>query len=294
MMAPKKSKTRSKKGKITKVSSTEPNRVENALRESEEKFRTIFNNASDAFFFIDSEGRFIDVNRGACELTGYNYDELLQMRPHDFAGPDAAPLIPEHVREVQEKGSMLFETQINPKEGKPIPVEISARLIEYRGKKTFLAIVRDTTERKKAETARLLHEKAMASSPSGIVITDLKGKITYLNDSFMNIIGQKNKERLLELLHERCSHGGSPRPSHHRLCTGQRRAGPLQPGGDRTEGSVQGDGVLRPVSVYPNRRLTHGRSGPADTRKVYASCTTGLNFHSFGLSYPLALANSLA
>jgi PAS domain S-box-containing protein len=193
-MTPKKSKARSKKGKITRVGGSKPNRVENALRESEEKFRTIFNNASDAFFFINSEGRFIDVNRGACELTGYNYDELLQMRPHDFGGTGAVPLIPENVREVQEKGSILFETQIKSKKGEPIPVEISARLIEYRGKKAFLAIVRNTADRKKAETARLLHEKAMASSPSGIVITDLKGKITYLNDAFVEIIGHKNKE----------------------------------------------------------------------------------------------------
>ena len=197
MMALKKSKTRLETGKITKVSGKEPNRVENALLESEEKFRTIFNNASDAFFFIDSEGRFIDVNRVACELTGYTYDELLQMRPHDFRGPNAIPLIPENVREVQEKGAILFETQIRNKTGEQIPVEISARLIEYHGKKTFLAIVRDTKERKKAETARLLHEKAMASSPSGIVITDLKGKITYLNDAFMKIIGEKHKEEQL-------------------------------------------------------------------------------------------------
>jgi PAS domain S-box-containing protein len=197
MMAPKKSKTLSKKGKITSVGGAEPNRVENALRESEEKFRTIFNNASDAFFFIDSEGRIIDVNRGACELTGYDYDELVKMKPHDFSGPDSVPLIPENIREVQEKGSILFETQITPKTGEQVPVEISARLIEYRGKKAFLAIVRNTTERKKAETARLLHEKAMASSPSGIVITDLKGKITYSNDAFLDIIGQKAEGELL-------------------------------------------------------------------------------------------------
>ena len=197
MMAPKKSKTCSTKGKITNVSSGEPNRVENALRESEEKFRTIFNNASDAFFFIDSEGRIIDVNQGACDLTGYDYDELIQMRPHDFGGPNSVPLIPENIREVQEKGSILFETQITPKTGELVPVEISARLIEYRGKKAFLAIVRNTTERIKAETARLLHEKAMASSPSGIVITDLKGKITYSNDAFLEIVGQKEDKELL-------------------------------------------------------------------------------------------------
>lgn len=198
MMAPKKSKTDSKKGKVTDIDSSEPNRVENALRESEDKFRTIFNNASDAFFFIDSEGRFIDVNRGACYLTGYTYDELLQMKPHDFGGPNTPPLIPDHIREVQEKGSILFETQITPKKGEQVPVEISARLIEYRGKKALLAIVRDITERKKAETVRLLHEKAMASSPSGIVITDLKGKITYSNDAFLDIIGQKEKGESLE------------------------------------------------------------------------------------------------
>ena len=195
MMAPKKSKTRSNTGKKTIDGCIEPNRAENALRESEEKFRTIFNNASDAFFFIDSEGRFIDVNRGACELTGYNYEELLQMRPHDFG--DTVPLIPHNVREVQEKGSILFETSIKSKKGEKIPVEISARLIEYRGKKALLAIVRDTTERMKAETALLLQEKAMASSPSGILITDLKGKITYMNEAFINIIGYKNKEEPL-------------------------------------------------------------------------------------------------
>ena len=67
---------------------TERKQAEDAVRESEEKFRTLFNNASDAIFIHDLEGRFFEVNQAACERLGYTREELLQMMPNQIDPPD--------------------------------------------------------------------------------------------------------------------------------------------------------------------------------------------------------------
>ena len=130
---------------------TERKRQEEALRENEEKFRTIFNSSSDAIFIHDTSGRFLEVNDVACERLGYTRDELLEMTLMDIDTPEAARIAPEHIRHLHQEGFISFEGAHQRKDGQQFPVEITSRLINYEGETWILSTVRDITERKRAE-----------------------------------------------------------------------------------------------------------------------------------------------
>ncbi|MFX1582357.1 MAG: PAS domain S-box protein [Promethearchaeota archaeon] len=176
---------------------TKKKQVERDLRESEKKFRTLFDNANEAMFIVDFQGNIIEVNRAASELTGYSRKALLTMTAQDITIPDDTTKIPARKKKFEEKGSLVFETVIQPKKRKPIAVEISASAIEYSRRPGMLAVMRDITARQKAEETLRLLEKAVVSSPSGIVITDLNGTIIFANQGYLDVIGKKRKSDII-------------------------------------------------------------------------------------------------
>ena len=132
--------------------------IEAELKEVEEKYRKVFNNANDMIGLNLMEenglpGKFIDINKIGIERLGYTYDEFLNMTPADIIAPDKLSKISENALELSKKGHATFEIIHQSKSGKRIPVEINNHLFELDGKKIALAITRDITERKKAEKA---------------------------------------------------------------------------------------------------------------------------------------------
>ncbi len=132
---------------------TERCRAEEALRESEEKYRTLFDSAGDPILIHDLEGNLLDVNRVAVERFGYSREELLEMTIAEIVSPEFAALMPERIQGLVQQGHMVFETADITRGGRRIPVEISARLITYQGRPAILSTARDITERKQAKEA---------------------------------------------------------------------------------------------------------------------------------------------
>lgn len=132
---------------------TERKLMEELLANSERRYRELFNSASDAIFIHDLEGRFLEVNRVACERLGYSREELLQMTPMDIDSPEYADWVPLRIEELKHSGRIIFETAHVGRNGIIIPTEISSRIIDYEGKPAILSIARDITERKVAEMA---------------------------------------------------------------------------------------------------------------------------------------------
>ncbi len=126
-------------------------RAEEALQHSEEKFRTLFESATDAIEIIDMQGNFIDVNRTAYERLGYTKEELLSMHLSRLDHPDFAEKIPERMEHLKKHGWCVCESAHLRKDGTYMPVEINARIMNLNGKQVFLSTVRDITERKNAE-----------------------------------------------------------------------------------------------------------------------------------------------
>lgn len=125
-------------------------RSQKELEESEEKFRTVMEQASDAIFITNDQGNYVDVNARAAKLTGYKKEELLQMDVNDLF-PYEGLQEPVFKYEDLLKGlPVLTERTIRRKGGDTLTVEISAN---YLGDGRFQGIMRDVTERKKAEEA---------------------------------------------------------------------------------------------------------------------------------------------
>ena len=131
--------------------------ADEALRVSEARFRTFVDHAIDGFFLLDEQLTVIDVNQHACESLGYSREELIGMHPRDFdVGLDEVAI--ERMKDRIAAGKVsTFETCHRRKDGTVFPVEIRARQFEEGGRRLSLNLVRDITERKRAEEERLAH-----------------------------------------------------------------------------------------------------------------------------------------
>ncbi len=130
--------------------------IEEELRESEEKYRLLFNSGQDSLFFYymnadGKPGNFMEVNEIACKRLGYTRDELLNLSPMDINISDNLVKIYAVVEQIQREKHALFEITHVAKNGKQIPVEINSHLFELNGKTAVLSIARDITKRKLAE-----------------------------------------------------------------------------------------------------------------------------------------------
>ncbi|GEM_PF-1191690 len=184
--------------------------LEKRLRESEEKYRMLFNSVNDAIFVHLPEGRFLDVNRVACERLGYSREELLRMSPADVDTPEFAERIPERLRELSGRPA-LFETAHVTRDGSVIPVELSSREINYGGMKAVLSIARDITERKRFE--RRLNEsvqqfRLVAENVKDILwIVDIGMlKLTWVSPSVINVLGYTPEEAIRLKIYDLLTH----------------------------------------------------------------------------------------
>ena len=158
--------------------------AERALRESEERYRTLVEQASDGIFIADGDGKYLDVNSSGCKLSGYTREEILQLSVQDVTKFSAEK--PLRFKELQEGKTIMSEREMVRKDGTLISVEISARQLPDG---RFQEIVRDITERKQAEDRLRQLSQAVEHSPASIVITDINGSIEYVNPKFTAVTG---------------------------------------------------------------------------------------------------------
>jgi PAS domain S-box-containing protein len=135
---------------------TERKRAEEALRESDMRFRTFVDHAADAFFMLDFEqGTIIDVNQRACESLGYTRDELIGMTPL-AVDIDLNPATLESIAKRAATGETVWfdRHRHRRKNGSVFPVEVQTSLFRNGGRRFLLKIARDITERLQADQER--------------------------------------------------------------------------------------------------------------------------------------------
>ena len=132
----------------------EQGEADRACRESEERLARIYASANDGIFVVDPlRDKIVEVNPKAAEILGYTVDELAGI-PMSALHPDEMPLLMEFSEGVISSGSGLSDRlTCRSKGGKKIPVEMSASALHVEGKSLMLMIVRDITERVKADQA---------------------------------------------------------------------------------------------------------------------------------------------
>ncbi|HEY6503764.1 MAG TPA: PAS domain S-box protein [Chitinophagaceae bacterium] len=123
-------------------------KAEERIRESEVKYRTLVEQASDGIFIANFRGEFLVVNPAGCRLSQYSEEELLKMRANELTVQAELQRIPFKFEEILSGKTSTTERKLKRKDGTLLDVEISARII---APDRFLAFVRDISERKKAE-----------------------------------------------------------------------------------------------------------------------------------------------
>ena len=187
------------------VDITNQKRAESELRESEEKYRLLFNSSGDAIFIHDEEERILAVNQQACEQFGYTHAELISMTINQMDSPTDIQYIKERIVHVIKDGSFMFEILHLRKDGLPLPHEVNSRRIIWDGKPAIMSICRDITERKLAEAELRESEEKFrllfncGSDYMAVHVTGKDGqpgKFIQVNDAACKILGYTREEML--------------------------------------------------------------------------------------------------
>jgi PAS domain S-box-containing protein len=193
-------------GKIVKLIGTFQNidkykRAEEALRESEEKYRSLFEESRDTICITTKEGKFIDINQAGLELFGYTKEELMSLNVQEtYANPDDRPRFQQ---EIEKKGFVRdFEIKLCKKDGTEMDClltsilrqAIDGSILRYQG------IIRDITERKRAEDALRESEKRfrdlIETTSDWVWEIDKNGVYTYASPHIRDLLGYQPKEVL--------------------------------------------------------------------------------------------------
>jgi len=159
---------------------TERKHAEDALRESEERYRDLFENANDLIYTHDLAGNITSMNRAGERLTGYTRDEVRRMNIAQFLAPDHLARARDMIsRKLTDGGTTLYELDIVAKDGRRMSVEVNTRLI-LKGRQPVgvQGVARDITARKAAEAAlrasqQQLEEEVCVSTAQAQVGRDL-------------------------------------------------------------------------------------------------------------------------
>jgi PAS domain S-box-containing protein len=169
------------------------------IRESEHRYRTLFESAGDAIFIVEAEGaepgRIVDANPAAAEMHGYTLDELLGLNlVKDLDAPDAATDAPGRIERILQGEWVQAEINHVKKDGTVFPVEINAGLLEFMDRKYILAVDRDISDRKKMED--LILQAKTEWEDTFDTITDM---ITIHDRDFNIIRANKAAQEILQL-----------------------------------------------------------------------------------------------
>jgi PAS domain S-box-containing protein len=174
---------------------------ENALRDSEERYRTILDGIEDAYYETDLSGNLTFFNDSLCDIFGYSGRELLGMNNREYTDRENARRTFEAFNRVYRTGRPAtgVERRIVTKAGQKRDIELSISLIVENGKKTgFRGIVREVTERRAMEAelkkTKSFLQNIMESSKDAIVSTDLAGNIEFATPSIQDLLGYTPKE----------------------------------------------------------------------------------------------------
>ncbi|MCX5802236.1 MAG: PAS domain S-box protein, partial [Proteobacteria bacterium] len=181
---------------------TERRQSEQKLKESEERYRNIFENAVEGIFQTTPEGRFLSVNPALARMMGFSSPEEMvatftDIAKQHYVNPQDRV---KYKKLLEEYGTaQAFETQLYCKDGRKIWVSINARAV--RGKNGnilyYEGTIEDITERKMAVEELLIKDYAIESSINPIFFADLEGNLTYVNSSFLNLWGYKDDKEVL-------------------------------------------------------------------------------------------------
>lgn len=176
---------------------TDQKEIEQELRKSEEKYRTLIEQASDFILIMDKTGKFLDANTNFCKIFGYEREELKSMNILDLYAPGELDRQPPRFGELTSGKSILSNRRVVARDGVIYDIEANVSMLEDG---RIMAIARDVGERKKAEQAiRTIEETRkliMNSALDAIVCADQSGNVIVWTPQAEKVFGWKEEEVL--------------------------------------------------------------------------------------------------
>ena len=177
---------------------TDRKKAENALRESEERFRFLSQSSNEGVFLLE-EGRILDTNLRGAELFGYSPEEMIGISVLDLTAPESREKLISHV---QSGYDQPYEAVGQKKDGQTFLGEIQGKNISYLGRPMRATVIRDVTESKKTEEdLRESEEKyrsILETMEEGYFEVDMDGNFTFVNDTIANTIGYP-KDQMMDM-----------------------------------------------------------------------------------------------
>jgi len=170
--------------------------LEEALRESEEKYHHLFEGLQEAAFVADVETELIlDANRQAEALLGKSRYEIVGKHYLELYPPEKADEIRQMFAEHTESGRATdLELEVLRKDGKIVPVRLSASILTIRGKRISLALARDISRQKKAEQNLKQYRFIVESTKDIIFFKDLESRYLIVNPRALEFLGLPPEE----------------------------------------------------------------------------------------------------
>ncbi|MDZ8051212.1 MAG: PAS domain S-box protein [Aulosira sp. ZfuVER01] len=186
---------------ITATDITERKQAESSLEQQEILYRRIFENVSDGINILDLEtGELVAANPAACQMHGYSQEEFMRLQPPEFIHPDSLPKFAEFIRKIQANSKFHDRAVDVRKDGTLIDVEVTATPCFLNNKIHALAVLRDISERQRAEAALAESEAKFRNLVEGandmLWICTLDGVLTYLSPQFQVMFGYKSSDWL--------------------------------------------------------------------------------------------------
>ncbi len=176
----------------------ERQRAEQALRESEAQYRGIFEASTDGMIISDFAGRILEVNPAACRIHGYTREEMLNLKIEEIIHPDELSGY-DRGRDAVRNGTSINAIARNVrKDGSVFDVDVYATQLLYRGQSAMLGLIRDITERKRAEEGLRTSEerlrRVVETMPIIISAFDEQGAILTWNEECARVTGYSRDE----------------------------------------------------------------------------------------------------
>ena len=181
----------------------ERKRIEQEVRESEEKYRTLVETSADAILLQTPFGKIVDCNMAASQMFDYPRESLVKMQMADLLPDEVASLLPTRITPELTTGGAFVETFYRRGNNQLFSAEVSSQMITVGAETFVIAYIRDITERKQAEDALRDSEERYRSlvetSPDAIALTDLRGRIQICNQKAASIFDYESPDQMIGL-----------------------------------------------------------------------------------------------
>jgi PAS domain S-box-containing protein len=176
----------------------ERKQAEEQARLSEEQFRKLFDEAPLGIVMMGPDRRFIRLNKAFCRMLGYTEQELLRLTIADITFADDMPKSQKMMKQLfkGEISSFRIEKRYLKQDGELVWGNVTVSFFNDENGVPFLAMIEDITERKQAEEQLRKLSVAVEQNPSTVLITDIQGKIEYVNPKFTQITGYTTEEAI--------------------------------------------------------------------------------------------------